>query len=336
MKYPKVYILLINYNGWEDTIDCLNSLRNATYPNFHVVVLDNASKDDSVRKIKEWTFKIGIPLSEYILNSRNFMLKKLSENPILQHGLKRIELIRSDSNLGFCAGNNIGMEFGTRVEADYFLVLNNDTTCEPTFLEPMVHAAEARADVGLIGGIICYHDDPNTIWWAGGTFNLFIEMKRNGAIQTLDNIKHKDIFETDWITGCMMLIPRKIFESVGGFDEEFFIWSEDWDISLRVRKKGYKLLVVPSAKIYHKIGKSLGIVTPLCHYYATRNKLLLRKKHYNWIMRMVSFIIWFIPTRVVRYTQFIIQGRYDLLHAGFCAIRDYFLGRKGKWNQHAE
>lgn len=331
-QWPIVYIILLNWNGWQDTIECLESLEKATYPNFNVVIIDNASANDSVARIRASIKERRIPLAEYKLESRKEQPVPINAEEPKKTGLRRVELISSAENLGFCAGNNVGMEFAHRAGADYFLILNNDTIVEPNFLEPMVEVAETTDNVGLVGGVICYAESPETIWWAGGKFDYLLETQRNLDRHHINEVQNTRPFETDWVSGCMTLVPRTTFESLGGYCEDFFIWSDEWDFSLRVKESGKCLLVVPQSIIYHKVGKALGILKPLSYYYGTRNRLLLKKKHLPWHLRML-FFLWFIPTRLIRFGRFLLQGRFDLIHAGLCAIKDYFLGKSGKWDK---
>ncbi len=332
MERPSVYIILLNWNGAIDTIECLESLRRCKYDNFHVVILDNASKDNSVKRLREYLIENDISFSEYIMRKDNFL--EMVKNSIpSEKFLRSVKLIMSEENLGFCKGNNVGLKFSALAGADYILLLNNDTICEPDFLEPMVSECESNKNIGLAGGIICYAEEPAIVWWAGGKFDYFLETKRIGDGRFFDSMNLKEPFKTDWISGCMMLIPRRIYEEVGGLDEDYFIWSEEWDISLRVRARGYSLVVVPSSKIYHKIGKSLGVMVPLYYYYATRNRLLLKKKHLSRFLRFI-YLFYFLPSRILRYGYFAMKGRFDLFWAGIYAIYDYFKGKTGKWDKH--
>lgn len=167
-------------------------------------------------------------------------------------------------------------------------------------------------------------------WWKIRL--IFLETKRNLDGHPISEIQCAKPFKTDWISGCMTLVPRTTFKIVGGYDESFFIWSDEWDLSLRVVERGWDLLVVPRSRIYHKIGKTLGVLKPLSYYYSTRNRLLLKKKHLALHLR-VLFFMWFIPTRIVRFSHFLFQGQPDLIYAGLCAIKDYFFRKTGKWDK---
>lgn len=333
---PSVYIIILNWNGWQDTVECLDSLLKATYRNFSVVLVDNASKNDSVERIKNWAYERQVPVDEYELQGRTPVLIKKAETDRGESGFKRLHLLCSGENLGFCAGNNAGMEFAVKNGADYLLILNNDTVCEPDFIEPMVEVAERNRDASLVGGVICYAEAPEIVWFAGGRFNSILETRRIGNWQPLANLLEtmpEPYYETEWISGCMTLIPQYVYKELGGYNEDFFIWTEEWDLSLRARKAGYKLYVATGSRIYHKAGMSLGRITPLTHYYANRNRLILKKLYLRGLWKWV-FWLWHLASRVFRYTEFALKGRFDLISAGIDAIKDYFKGRYGKWDKH--
>ena len=333
--YPPVYIIILNWNGWQDTVECLDSLKKATYKNFYVVVVDNASRNDSVDRLRAWATDNGIPVNEYDLENRNAEPLKKRDEKELPEGFRKLHLISSKVNLGFCSGNNVGIEFAVKNGAEYFLILNNDTICEPDFIEPLVNMAETRSDAGLVGGLICYAEAKDIVQVAGGRLNFILEASLIGDFQPLDEfLKGKpEYYETDWVSGCMTLIPARVFKTVGGYNEDFFIWSEEWDLSLRVRHSGYKLYIALGSKIYHKAGMSLGRITPMTHYYANRNRLLLKKLHLRGIKKFL-FYLWYIASRFVRWTEFAIKGRFDLISAGIDAIVDHLKGRYGKWSKH--
>lgn len=334
--YPPVYIIILNWNGWQDTVECLDSLKKATYKNFYVVVVDNASRDDSVDRLRLWASDNGIPINEYDLEDRNAEPLKKRDEKELPEGFRKLHLICSRVNLGFCAGNNVGMDFAVKNGAEYLLILNNDTICEPDFIEPLVKIAEMKKDIGLAGGLICYAEARDIVQSAGGRFDFILEASLIGDFQPLDEFLkgRPEYYETDWVSGCMTLMPARVYNAVGGYNEVFFIWSEDCDLSLRVRCYGYKLYVALGSKIYHKAGMSLGRITPMTHYYANRNRLLLKKLHLRGIKKFF-FYLWYIASRIVRWTEFAIKGRFDLISAGIDAILDHLKGRYGKWSKHA-
>jgi len=332
---PKVAIIILNWNGWPDTIECLESISKVNYPNLDVIVLDNASSDGSPQKIIDWCRQTGVLCEESFQRYPYVRIEPLSQIDYERKGIRRLRLIRLSSNIGFCAGNNIGMTQAAANGSEYFLILNNDTIVSPDSLEAMITAAQQENNVGLVGCIICYADEPNTIWFSGGVFDKWLESSRRLNGQDITNVVFEEVFDTHWVSGCAMLIPRRVYEEIGGFDEDFFIWSEEWDYSLRVKEAGYRLIVSGHSIINHKVGHSLGVMQPLSYYYGTRNRLLLKRKHLP-LSRKLSFLLFFLFSRIPRFILFALQGRWDLIQCGCAAIRDYFVGRTGKWAAHDE
>jgi GT2 family glycosyltransferase len=330
---PHVAIIILNWNGWRDTLECLESLNEVDYPCLDVLVVDNGSRDDSVVMISEWA-RGHVPVYVELLCNPESKPATVAYFPTKSgKGISRLFLIKLSDNVGFCAGNNIGMQWAIANGADYLLILNNDTIVTPGFLKPLIQAASTDSNVGLVGGVICYARDPQRIWFAGGRFDSFLETERILDGYDVECLETGLVVETDWVSGCMMMIPRQVYAQLGGFREDFFIWSEEWDYSLRVKMAGYRLVVATDARIFHKVGRSAGIMQPLSYYYGTRNRLFLKKLYLSWPRRTV-FVVWFLLTRLPRYLSFGIQGRWDLVYSGYCAIRDYFLGRMGKWSCH--
>lgn len=335
-KWPKVSIIILNWNGWKDTIECLESIKNVNYKNLEVIIIDNASYDKSSEKIIYWCVQTNVPYERRTLKIEHMVIKEIymqKGHVNCGHAIKNLILLELNKNVGFCKGNNIAMEQAIANGADFLLILNNDTFVTPNFLKPMVEVAEKQNDAGLIGGIICYANRPDMIWFAGGTFNSYLGSYRRFDNHSISEINPGEVIESEWISGCMMLIPKHVYINIGEFDEQYFIWSEEWDYSLRVKKAGYRMFVVSDALIYHKIGRSLGVIKPLPHYYSTRNRLLLKRKYLSPAKRML-FVFFFVLSRIIRYSWFGVHGRWDLICAGCAAIRDYFLGRTGKWKSH--
>ena len=326
----RVAIVIVNWNGWQDTLECLRSVLAASYPCLEIVVLENGSSNDSWNQLVEFCEQAAVYHRVISCDAQGALDAANNHQSECSQG-KTIHLIRSRKNLGFCGGNNLGMKYGVERGCDYLVVLNNDTVCDPGFIGPLVETASGGKQAGLVGGLIAYWNEPDTVWWAGGTFDRFLETRRVGDGCPVTQYLGGGVRETDWVSGCLMLIPAAVYQQVGGFDESFFIWSEEWDQSLRVRAAGYRLYIDPRSKVYHKVGRSLGVMKPLSYYYGTRNRLLLKQKHLpGW--RRSLFMAWFLPSRALRYLQFLITGRPDLACAGFSALRDYFAGRTGIWS----
>ncbi len=245
-KAPSVYLIVLNWNGIKDTLDCLNSLAAVTYDNFTVVVVDNGSTDTSLVQLQN------------IEPSFPFIL------------------IPTGINLGFAAGNNVGIRYGLANDAEYILLLNNDTTVDPSFLAELVAAAENNPEAGILSSKIFYHRDPSKLWYAGGQWNAKGQCFQHIGIDELDDCGLYDsVSDTDYASGCVLFIRRSVVCRVGLMDPKFFLTYEETDWCYRARAAGYRILFVPTAKVWHKVSVSFGGVdSPLQTYFYARNLLL--------------------------------------------------------------
>jgi GT2 family glycosyltransferase len=246
---PSVAIIIVNWNGCKDTIECLNSLIKINSCKVHIIVVDNASTDNSVEELK----------GKY----------------------PDITLLVSNTNLGFTGGNNLGIEKAIQMNCDYVLFLNNDTIVESNFLDILISCCESDNEVGIAVPKIYYNDFPKIIWFAGSYYDKkFNDFPHRGADKE-DIGQYEENITIDRAVGCAMLMPQKVLKSVGYFDDRYFMYYEDIDLSLRARKNNYKILFVPSSIIFHKVGRTgIGNNT---NYYHGRNKLFLLKNHKEYL-----------------------------------------------------
>lgn len=242
---PYVAIIIVNWNGKADTLECLASLRQDCYPNKQIIVVDNGSADDSV--------------------------------PAIRAAHPEVTILETGANLGFTGGNNAGIEYALQQGADYLYLLNNDTTVEPDALQALVEAAEADASYGLLTPVIRYYDQPEEAWFAGSRMDL----ARGLAVHDNSRIpeKRESPIQIPWASGCAMLLRAALIRQIGGLDERYFLNWEDVDLSLRVRALGSNIGLVPAARIYHKVSRSFGASSGVGHYYYVRNNLLLVLLH---------------------------------------------------------
>ncbi len=288
MNKPKVAVVILNWNGWKDTIECLESLYQIKYPNYSVVVVDNDSQDESLEKIRNYALgKIMVKSAFFEYDNDNKPIemgecsKKESEgdkNCLTQDNC--LILIKSDKNYGFAEGNNIGIRYALKnLNADYILLLNNDTVVDTDFLNGLVNIAEGSEDIGIVGPKIYYYDNPNNIWCIGGKIDWKFARGLHVGTNKVDAGQYNEIREFDYISGSAFLIKREVLEKTGLMDEKFFLYFEETDLALRASKEGYKSVYVPEAKIWHKVSKSGGgISKPIGLYYITRNRWLFMKK----------------------------------------------------------
>jgi GT2 family glycosyltransferase len=241
----EVLIVIVVWNGLEDTLECLESLEHCSFGPKRILIVDNASRDGSADKIAE--------------------------------RFPAVQIIRSPRNLGFTGGNNLGLEEAIRQKARYAFLLNNDTTVAPDALEEMVRWADANPRAGMVAPVIHYYDSPGEIWFAGARVNLARGQATHDPVSTLSH--QAAPFGTEWISGCAMLVRTSAVMAAGMFDPRFYLTWEDVDWCLRMRRVGYRVVVVPAARILHKGGRSGRHLTRIHFYYAVRNSLLVSQKH---------------------------------------------------------
>jgi GT2 family glycosyltransferase len=255
---PLIYIILVNYNSYIDTIECVESIEDSHYKNLKIIIVDNNSNNDSVS--------------------------------IMKDKLKKHIIIESNENLGFSGGNNLGIRYALNNKSDYILLLNNDTIVHPDFLEPLIKAFNENRNAGIITGQIYYYDDKELLWFDGAYCNRKKGQIYHKNIKMHNNPNLKNIEEQQFLTGCFMLIPSYIFESVGLLDEKYFLYYEDTDYCIKVKKKNYKLLINRESRIYHKVSKSTDENSNLYLYYNTRNRFIFIKENINGIHKIISYM----------------------------------------------
>ena len=248
MDSPTVWLVIVLYNSYADTADCLQSLRAATYPALRTVLVDNGSGDGS-----------GVRLRE--------------EFPEVTH-------IRSENNLGFAGGCNLGIRAALAAGADYVCLLNNDTLVGPGFLEPLVERTEATPGAGIFGGKIFYAEPAGRLWFAGGR----IDRRRGLTTHIGQDLPDSPAFdrprEVDYITGCLLLAPAWLYKRLGLLDDRFFMYAEEVDFCLRARRAGYGCYYEPASVIRHRVSRSMGgAYRPLYSYYQVRNLLEAYRQH---------------------------------------------------------
>lgn len=276
----KVGIIILNYNGYTDTIECLESLKNANFLDNEVsiFVIDNGSTNESVNEISQWMQK---NLSKYLILSEE---KKVSSPFILYIGTK---------NLGFSGGNNIGIRLAQISGMDYVLLLNNDTIVESGFLGPLLKIAEDDSSVGIIGSkIVDYYHRNHYI--LGG----YLDLKKCSGYHFYDTeqANHTNITFT---SGCIWLIPIQVFERCGLMDPNYFLYVEDVDFCYKVIMHGYRITCTKDSVIYHKEGQSTEI-KPTMTYYNTRNRLYFAHKMKEPFRWKIFFYLYFGFTRVIK------------------------------------
>lgn len=277
-----VYIILVNYNSYKDTIECAKSLEKIEYKNFKIIIVDNGSKDESLSKIRR--------------------------------ELKECILIETGENLGFAGGNNAGINYAIKNGADYVLLLNNDTLVKSDFLNKMLLRYQQNDNIGLVGCKIMYYPEKNRIWFGGGKIDWFKFIGTHFGIGEVDNGQYDQENEIDFMTGCCMLIKREVIEKVGLLSEQYFMYFEDVDFCVKVKEAGYKIWYNPKAVIYHKVGLSGGgEESPFSIKWSTRNRMIFMNKYKYKIStsKLILSKVFYYVTRFVRFFQYLLSFKMD-------------------------
>ena len=241
-------MIVLNWNGRDDSIACLESLEKIDYPNHDVIVVDNGSTDGSVAA--------------------------------MTHRFPRLEIIETGRNLGFAEGNNTGIRVALDRGADYVFLLNNDTIVHPSLLRELLAAAERCPDGGIFCAKIFYHAEPTRIWYGGAKW--FEESMRFRHFYEERQIRadERGVAAVDYACGCALLVKSPVLRKVGLLDPKFFLTYEDTDLCFRARRAGFACYYVPAAVLWHKISTSFGGAdSPLFVYFMTRNLLLWGERH---------------------------------------------------------
>jgi GT2 family glycosyltransferase len=223
---PTTYVVLVNWNGKNVTLDCLASLHAVTYPRMKIVVIDNASTDGSPE-----AFVQRYP---------------------------DVEVLQQRENLRFAGGNNVGIRHALGRGADAVLLLNNDTLVDPGFLDPMIERLFSDPACGIVAPKIFYAGDPQSIWFAGGEISMWTGTMRHTGIREHDHGQYDTARTIDYASGCCLLTSSAVIERVGVLDESYFMYGEDADWSMRVRRAGYHILFESRAKVWHRLSVSAG------------------------------------------------------------------------------
>jgi GT2 family glycosyltransferase len=238
---PSVACILLNWNGWRDTLACLTALRKVAYGNLSIIVVDNGSSDESVDRIRE--------------------------------AAPQVLLLESGSNLGFAGGNNVGIRHALTEKVDYIWLLNNDTEPRPAALSELVAKAASNPRLGEIGSVLLYaHDSSSVQAWGGGRVSLWSGRSEHALCP-----QHDGWFQ--YITAASVLLPRAALEEVGLLDEGFFLYWEDGDLSFRLRKKGWGLGVASGSIVLHKEHASTGRDRRVIDRYVVSSGIRFLGKH---------------------------------------------------------
>lgn len=321
MTCPKVAIIILNWNGWNDTIECLESLYQITYPNYDVVLVDNGSEEKSILNIKKYcegTLEVKSDFFSYDPSNKPIEIISYTKEEVESGSWKeekadsllpkrKIRLIENKYNYGFAAGNNIGIMYALKnLSPNYILLLNNDTVVDRKFLEKLVFIGETEENVGIVGPNVYYYNfnsRKDIIWSAGGTISMWTGRRITRKYRKVDKTEESKSSHVDFISGAALLIKKEVVSKIGLLDSDYFTYTEDVDWCYRTKRSRYEIVHVPSSKVWHKVSMSTkGEQSPTSLYLTVRNSIIFMKKNariYQWPSYIVFSSVYFIKRMAV-------------------------------------
>jgi GT2 family glycosyltransferase len=271
--YPKVSFVILNWNGLEDTIECLESLQKITYENYEVVVVDNCSEGDDVEALQK---RFG----------------------------SAIRVVVNDSNYGSAEGYNSGIRYilaNSQPKPDYIVIMNNDLVVDKNCLSELVNVAESDDKIGIVGPKIYYYDHKgrkDIIWSAGGKIRLWQpHVQCHIGENVPDQPKYGNLTTVDWITAALLMMRTDLTKELGLFHPGYFMGLEDTEYCLKAREQGFKIVYVPSAKAWHKVGVSIektniSYADPTSYYYFVKRNFSRLIYIYQLLLFPLIIIYW--------------------------------------------
>ncbi len=321
----RVCVIVLNWNGWRDTIECLESLFRSDYTDFRVVVCDNGSDDGSVERIREWA------VGHYCLEAdEENPLKSLSSPPVTKpipcvvydrslaeqggdHSWEaKLVVIRNDENLGYAGGNNVGLRYAlSRGDFDFFWILNNDTVVSPDALSRLLERTEHDSAVGICGATLLYYHQPEVVQArAGAIYNKWLGTTRHigafkKACERVDPAKVER--RISYVVGACMFVSRAFLQEVGLLSEEYFLYYEEIDWVARARGR-FRLAWSPESRVYHKEGGATGAgnhsiwkKSLSSDRYMIENRVKVTRKHWPYALPTVYWgLVWTAVNRIRR------------------------------------
>jgi hypothetical protein len=284
---PGVGIVIVHYRGLADTMECLASVARTTYLPLTVYVVDQGVRDGTVDAVRE--------------------------------GFPSVRVIENGANIGYAGGANVGIRRALADEAAYVLLLNPDATVAPDLVSALVAFAEAHPDIGIAGPVVCRSDRPDVVWAVGGRIDWRGQshLALTGRSAADPDIGRGDA-PVDFVVGCGMLVRRAVLETVGLYDEAYFLYYEDADLCARARRAGWKIRWASSARMWHKISQSTGTDSPLTVYYMRRNVQRYLAGRRNWVGFAAAFVdalrlsvVWSIRGNNAERRQALVQALSD-------------------------
>lgn len=309
----RVYVVLVNWNGWQDTVECLESVFRLNHPDFVVVVCDNASADGSMEQIKAWAegrieVKAGNPALAHLVEPNlpkpipyaEYDRQEAERGGALMMDA-RLVLVNTGGNLGFAGGNNVGLRYArARNDANHVWLLNNDTVVARDSLGSLVERGGCGMAPGMVGSTVVFYDRPESIQARGGArYNKWLSsIEPEGFLDPLVSIASNRVAYIEsrlaYVFGASMLVSRKFLEDVGLMTEDYFLFFEEFDWAKRGEPSGFSLGYAPGSLVYHKAGAATGSAREsiFSQYFMTRNRLLFIWRFYRPFFLLNYLFLW--------------------------------------------
>lgn len=332
----KIAIVILNWNSWYDTIECLESVLQLSHTNYRIIVVDNKSTNDSISKIKDWAqgmLPVESNFVEYDKTNKPLRVFECDVHESSQFAQGELWskydmfLVKNDSNAGFSAGYNVGIRFALEMsDAEYVMVVNNDTVIAKDAVKHLLDKMTSDVNCGLAGGKIYYYHEPQRIWYGGGKISW---LYGGGRYIDRDVLEDAQMAKDDaprmmpFLTGCFWFIRSSAIAKAGLLPEEYFMGGEEYEYSHRMKRAGYNLWYVPSCKIWHKVGRSHDVQAgdninnervdrksssyaykaPKYVYNWYRYKLLFQKRNLSFPLYTLWYLMFSIYTQIALYIR---------------------------------
>jgi len=283
----KVQAIIVNWERPQDTIECIRSVECSQGYEISVLIVDNGSRDDSVHQIRQ--------------------------------ACPQVAVLSLPQNQGFSGGCNAGIESTLDTQAEFIFLLNNDTVIFPETIHHLVTALE-QWDVTVPK--ILFYATPERVWAAGADWRSFPPTVLMTGYEQPDGLRYDMPRSLDYATGCALMVKRQVFETVGGFDLEYENYAEDYDLCYRIRKEGFSIGYVPTARVLHKVSRTLGERSLRKWRYLGRNAVLFYRKHNRFPRWMLwSFLVWVLIREVIKGQAALLPHFWQGVQEGFTVLK---------------
>jgi GT2 family glycosyltransferase len=284
-----VYVIVLNYNGWSDTTECVESVLRSDYPNTRVIVVDNGSTDGSMEHLLAWASgarpferrpsqQLAALSWPPLPKPLPFSVIAAGTSPVREGDFGRLTFVTSPRNAGFGGGNNHALRLLLAANAGgYVFLLNNDIVVSPHAVSALVRRIDQDAGLAAVGGLMFDYRQPDMVQSVGGGQVTRLGMTRAVGGITRDEVRMPE--RLDYVNGGCLLARLETLRHVGLYDEDYFLYGEDGDWGARMRRQGYGLGCTLDAEVWHKGSATTGARSPFQDYHMVRGVLLFVRKH---------------------------------------------------------